>query len=176
MSQYNKQIKDLQDYFNLDLKQSDVSKIERILSTIKEQPKKKQQQVDVPPFSVEKKHADIVIQKHKELVDFVSRSFQPQVFSFELEMKDICVLYKVEYNHVVSGLRMNDRITSAKAHFCRYALLKDPSIKHVEIAEFLKLDRSTINHLVHYSTIPCKIPRLIKRRVPVNAIFLPETI
>ena len=167
MTKFSEQITALRDYFNLDLKQSDVSKIEKILSTI--QPKKEQEK------PVELKPAEIIFKKHTEVVDFISRSFKPQSFSFELEMKEICELYGVQYKHAVSGVRMNDTVTAAKAHFCRYALLKDPSVKIVDMAAFLNLDHSTIIHLVHYSTVPCKMPQLIKKKVSVSAIFLPAS-
>ena len=167
--QFNTQIVAIRDYFNLDLKEHDVKKLQRILSSVPPKIIK----TEVPVKS--KEGVTHVINKYIPIVTNADaqKLVDSSTFSLEQELINVCKYYGVSYKQVKSGNRISIDITRAKAHFCRQVMIANPRLKLIDLGAFLRIGHYSVYHLLYKSKVDCAIPPIEKRRIFISKIYLP---
>ncbi len=134
----NEAIKEIKDYFNLDVKGKDEQKLKSILSNTAQ---------------------EIVIVKEKKV--YAPQEKEVMLLNIEDECRRIAEMYGTTVEAVRSKNRSR-RNVSARAHLCRY-IRKNSNITLKEIATYLHRDHTSVMHLLYSTKQYCSMEPLYKR-------------
>jgi chromosomal replication initiation ATPase DnaA len=99
----------------------------------------------------------------RERVVYAESVIQPSI-DLQSEANHIAHQHGITLDELL-GKKRNFQFTYAKTHFIRYVMMKYRNLTTKQLANFMKVDHSTIIHHMYHVKHMQPLPRMIKKRI-----------